>query len=293
MMGRAAGHSGTGNGVFSNDIQGDVEGFTYAIQGNILTGAAVLDQAQMAFQGEACDLAERLMRALEAGALNNQGDRRCTPAGAPSDSAFIEVDRPGEPAGSYLRLSVVAPGEPTRCRRCAPSSMPGAAPTPAPTACPRPRPPRPADAGADGGGADPRRDAGSARAPPGRQRRTPVAAGASGGGAAPADRRPAAHRGPGGGSPAPAPAAPLPPEPAAQPAAPPHAPAGTGPAHAGTPGAPRHRRRPAGGAPIGESPPAIRPAANAAPANRSLSLPPLLIVAVDRRAPPAPAIRGD
>ena len=39
MMGRAAGHSGTSNGVFSDDVQGDFGGFTYSIQGNILTGA--------------------------------------------------------------------------------------------------------------------------------------------------------------------------------------------------------------------------------------------------------------
>ena len=109
LMGRAAGHSGTSNGVFSDDVQGDSGDFTYSIQGNILTGALVLTQAQAAFRDQACDLAERLMRALEAGAASNQGDRRCTPAGAPSDSAFIQVDRPGEPAGSYLRLSVVSP----------------------------------------------------------------------------------------------------------------------------------------------------------------------------------------
>jgi hypothetical protein len=78
----------------------------YSVQGNILTGAAVLDQAASAFEADACDLAERLMRALEAGAEHGQGDSRCTGAGIPSDSAFIEVDRPDETAGSYLRLSV-------------------------------------------------------------------------------------------------------------------------------------------------------------------------------------------
>jgi uncharacterized Ntn-hydrolase superfamily protein len=108
LQGRAAGHSGAGNGNFANDVQGQAGEITYSIQGNILTGAAVLSQAQAAFQRDACDLAERLMDALEGGAANGQGDRRCTPSGAPSDSAFIEVDRPGEPAGTYLRLSVVA-----------------------------------------------------------------------------------------------------------------------------------------------------------------------------------------
>ena len=106
LMGRAAGHSGASNGVFANDIQGESGVFTYSVQGNILTGMAVLSQAEAAFRGEACDLPERLMRALEAGADNSQGDRRCTP-GTPSSSAFIQVDRPDEPRGTYLRLSVL------------------------------------------------------------------------------------------------------------------------------------------------------------------------------------------
>jgi MYXO-CTERM domain-containing protein len=109
LMGRAAGHSGVDNGDFADDIQGSFQGFTYSIQGNILTGRAVLTQAQAAFQrNDACDLAERLMLALEAGADNNEGDNRCIDRfGTPSHSASIQVDRPGEPKGSYLRLSVV------------------------------------------------------------------------------------------------------------------------------------------------------------------------------------------
>jgi uncharacterized Ntn-hydrolase superfamily protein len=112
LMGRAAGHSGAGNGNFSGDRQGQAGDFTYSIQGNILTGPAVLAQAENAFRGESCDLADRLMRALEAGAANGQGDSRCTRLGAPSpsSSAFIAVDRPGEPAGSYLRISVLPQG---------------------------------------------------------------------------------------------------------------------------------------------------------------------------------------
>src|SRR5262249_60110707 len=79
---------------------------TFSVQGNILTGPAVLDQAAAAFSSSGCDLADRLMLALEAGAHNGQGDSRCTPMGYPSDSAFLEVDREGEPAGSYLQLVV-------------------------------------------------------------------------------------------------------------------------------------------------------------------------------------------
>src|SRR5690606_29359459 len=81
-------------------------------QGNILTGAQVLTQAAGAFELEACDLAERLMRALEAGADNDHGDSRCAEdRGIPSDSAFLQVDRPGEPAGDYLSLRVPTSGQ--------------------------------------------------------------------------------------------------------------------------------------------------------------------------------------
>jgi uncharacterized Ntn-hydrolase superfamily protein len=109
LMGRAAAHTGSQNGFFAGSLQRQIQTFTYSVQGNILTGRAVLTQAASGFDTQACDLPERLMRALETGAANNQGDARCigSSARSPSDSAFIEVDRPGEPAGSYLRLSVV------------------------------------------------------------------------------------------------------------------------------------------------------------------------------------------
>jgi uncharacterized Ntn-hydrolase superfamily protein len=108
-MGRAAGHTGADNDDFADDVQGTAGDLAFSTQGNILTGAAVLSQAAAAMRGPGCDLAEHLMRAVEAGARGGQGDRRCTPFGAPGDSAFIQVDRPGEPAGSYLRLRVDGP----------------------------------------------------------------------------------------------------------------------------------------------------------------------------------------
>jgi uncharacterized Ntn-hydrolase superfamily protein len=104
LSGRAAGHTGSDNGDYADDVQGNVETFTYSIQGNILTSAAVLDQAVAAFEGEGCDLADRLMLALEAGAEGGEGDSRCTPGGIPSDSAFIHVDL--EDGTEYLHISV-------------------------------------------------------------------------------------------------------------------------------------------------------------------------------------------
>jgi uncharacterized Ntn-hydrolase superfamily protein len=105
LSGRAAGFTGSSAQEYRADRQGAVEPYVYSIQGNILTGARVLDQAEASFKTRGCDLSERLMLALEAGAENAEGDSRCTTAyGLPSDASSLQVDRAGEPAGSYLRL---------------------------------------------------------------------------------------------------------------------------------------------------------------------------------------------
>lgn len=106
VMGRAAGFTGGSTLPFAGDAQGTVGTFTYSVQGNILTSDAVLTQARSAFEAPACDLAARLMAALEAGADNGEGDSRCTGDGIPSDSAFLQVDLPDAPAGSFLSLRV-------------------------------------------------------------------------------------------------------------------------------------------------------------------------------------------
>jgi uncharacterized Ntn-hydrolase superfamily protein len=106
VNGMAAGFTGGSNSTFADDMQGRTDRFVYSVQGNILTGAAVLEQAAAEFDAPGCDLADTLMHALEAGARNGQGDRRCTPDGIPSDGAFIQVDRAGAAAGGFLRLRV-------------------------------------------------------------------------------------------------------------------------------------------------------------------------------------------
>ncbi len=107
LNGAAAGFTGSSNMPYAEDRQGNVDVYTYSVQGNILTSALVLDQAENAFATTGCDLADKLMLALEAGAEGGEGDRRCTGMGIPSDSAFIEVDPDGLPEGSYLRLEVI------------------------------------------------------------------------------------------------------------------------------------------------------------------------------------------
>jgi MYXO-CTERM domain-containing protein len=110
LMGRAAGFTGSGAMNYKEDRQGTAGTFTYSVQGNILTSRAVIDNAETAFRTTGCDLADKLMLALEAGAMNGEGDSRCTPNGIPSDAGSIEVDPTGATAGSYLKLAVAGTG---------------------------------------------------------------------------------------------------------------------------------------------------------------------------------------
>jgi hypothetical protein len=84
----------------------------YAVQGNILTSRTVIDAAADAFESAGCDLPERLMRALEMGAANGEGDRRCTTTrGIPSDSAFLRVSGGDGESDPYVELHVPTSGD--------------------------------------------------------------------------------------------------------------------------------------------------------------------------------------
>jgi uncharacterized Ntn-hydrolase superfamily protein len=78
LKGRAAGYSGASNGKQSLDRQGKVEGTEvyFSIQGNILTGDDVVEEAVTAFKRTKGNLADRVMAAMEA-ADSRGGDRRC------------------------------------------------------------------------------------------------------------------------------------------------------------------------------------------------------------------------
>ncbi len=110
VAGNRAGFTGDDTMPFAEDRQGQSGPYVYSVQGNILTSAAVLDHAASAFEGGACDLAERLMSALEAGADGGEGDSRCTPDGIPSDSAFLQVEAPEGQPGDFLSLRVESSG---------------------------------------------------------------------------------------------------------------------------------------------------------------------------------------
>ena len=127
--------------AYADDVQGREGDIVYSVQGNILTGAAVLEQAAGVFGPHRAAISPtRLMRALAAGADNEQGDIRCTPDGIPSDGAFIRVDLADGSADalltSELQVDDTAPGG-IQSRRCARSTTSGAANTRAPRRCRR------------------------------------------------------------------------------------------------------------------------------------------------------------
>jgi uncharacterized Ntn-hydrolase superfamily protein len=88
LKGRSAGYSGENNGKQSLDRQGKVEGtdIYFSIQGNILAGDDVIEQAVQAFRSAKGSLADRVMAAMEAADARG-GDRRCncnTPPNPPA-----------------------------------------------------------------------------------------------------------------------------------------------------------------------------------------------------------------
>jgi uncharacterized Ntn-hydrolase superfamily protein len=78
LKGRMAGYSGANNGKQSLDRQGRVEGTQvfFSIQGNILAGDNVVEEAAKAFRQAKGTLTDRVMAAMEA-ADSRGGDRRC------------------------------------------------------------------------------------------------------------------------------------------------------------------------------------------------------------------------
>lgn len=87
---------------------GDLQAAGVSVQGNILTGNDVLTAALAAFEAARGDpslsLAERLLRALEAGSAKG-GDHRCQPQTAVS--AYLVIARPGDaPDTPSLRIVI-------------------------------------------------------------------------------------------------------------------------------------------------------------------------------------------
>lgn len=101
----AAGHTGSSNGTYGNDIQYDDTNFTISIQGNILDTSInggqddILIDMRETFLNSEGSLADRLMAAMQ-GAKRVGGDRRCGPndqnRGSSGTTAFVQVLSPGE-----------------------------------------------------------------------------------------------------------------------------------------------------------------------------------------------------
>lgn len=118
LSGGAAGWTGVDNGAWAADEQGANSELAYSVQGNILTSLDVLARSRQALlDGGGCDLPERLMLALEAGAQRGEGDSRCTGDGLPSDSAFLRVVSMDGTERVFLEVVDTAPQNPLELLR--------------------------------------------------------------------------------------------------------------------------------------------------------------------------------
>lgn len=102
MKGRAAAHTGKGNGQWAGSRQGR----TYTVQANIMVGPEVVDAVAAIFEsteGTGMPLAERMILALEAGQQKG-GDRRW----GNLQSAAIKIADPNDPGrgGDYIALAI-------------------------------------------------------------------------------------------------------------------------------------------------------------------------------------------
>ena len=86
----AAGHSACFTGKSCSEWAGSLTGPGYAIQGNILTGAEVIQQMEHAFLDSHAELPERLFAALAAGGMAG-GDRR----GRQSAAIYVAREKAG------------------------------------------------------------------------------------------------------------------------------------------------------------------------------------------------------
>lgn len=113
VLGRKQTFSGTQNSQFAGGVTGSIGTIHYSIQGNILTGAAVVTAAEQAILTSTGDLPQRLMEAMEAArAMGGDGRCSCSPAaptscGAPPPSftksahiGYMVVARQGDTDGT-------------------------------------------------------------------------------------------------------------------------------------------------------------------------------------------------
>jgi len=119
LMGRAATHTGSLDGAWAGGVTGRVGDLVYAIQGNVLTGAPVVQQAEFALINTPGDMSQRVMAAMEAArAMGGDGRCSCSPqqptsCGSPPANftksahvGFFVIARPGdEPTCNFSSCS--------------------------------------------------------------------------------------------------------------------------------------------------------------------------------------------
>lgn len=99
LLGRRATFTGSNTSGWAGGVAGKTGSIVYAIQGNILTNANVVLDAEQAVINTAGDLAEKLMVAMEAAAAQG-GDSRCTRFGKSAHCGFMMISRLGDIDGT-------------------------------------------------------------------------------------------------------------------------------------------------------------------------------------------------
>lgn len=113
LDGQVAAHTGSDALPFAAHREVRAGATVASVQGNLLTGPEVLDEAARAFaeaipgvgEAPACVLAERLLRGLEAGGRDGRGDARCVGLGPAAQSASLRVGQ------LLVEVGVDAPGD--------------------------------------------------------------------------------------------------------------------------------------------------------------------------------------
>jgi len=95
------GRSASFTGDACSDWKGNLNGDTYAIQGNILLGPQILDQIEENFLNTNGPLSHKLMAALQ-GAKIPGADTRCLNEGISTLSSFIRVAKPDDTSNNYF-----------------------------------------------------------------------------------------------------------------------------------------------------------------------------------------------
>jgi len=98
---RRRGESAAYTGVNCIDYKNHATGRGWSVQGNILSGQAIIDTIKNTFLRTPGPLADRMMLALEA-AMIVGADTRCASRGTSSQSAFIKIVRLGDGNTPYL-----------------------------------------------------------------------------------------------------------------------------------------------------------------------------------------------